>query len=415
MLERLGRYELQDILGQGGMATVYRGYDPLMGREVAVKVLIPILARDPVFRTRFESEIRAVSKLEHPAIVPVYDAGEEEGYLYLVMRLMEDNLRNRLQSGPLPFPEALAILQRIGSALEAAHRAGIIHRDVKPSNVLFDRYGAAYLSDFGIARLASLSETLTGSQLMGTPTYMSPEQIEGRKDIDHRADVYALGILFFHMLAGQPPFQGETPSRVMFLHLTEPPPSILHYRPDAPPELQRVLEKALAKRPEDRFGSAMELVRAAEAALAPVLASSEGMPATPRYPAGPRAPVGPTPAPVTPSLPAGATPPPLEPTPTATGAGATPAPQAAGVPPRRGRRHTPSTLLTLASIPPRLRSTRALSCPPPRAFARPIERANGRANKYASRAIRGAVAQLGDRAPISHSWAFSLTILSIFC
>ena len=272
MLQRLGRYELHDILGQGGMATVYRGYDPLMGREVAVKVLIPILARDEVFRTRFEAEIRAISQLEHPAIVPIYDAGEEEGHLYLVMRLMEDNLRNRLKrQGPLPFPEALSILQRVGAALHAAHQAGIIHRDVKPSNVLFDRYGVAYLTDFGIARLASMSETLTGSQLMGTPTYMSPEQIEGRKDIDHRADIYALGVLVFHMLAGRPPFEGDSPSRVMFLHLTEPPPNVQELRPDAPEDLQTVLEKALAKRPEERFATTQEFVEAFAQALEPVL------------------------------------------------------------------------------------------------------------------------------------------------
>ncbi len=275
MLQRLGRYELHDILGQGGMATVYRGYDPLMGREVAVKVLIPILARDEVFRTRFEAEIRAISQLEHPAIVPIYDAGEEEGHLYLVMRLMEDNLRNRLKrQGPLPFQEVLSILQRVGAALHAAHQAGIIHRDVKPSNVLFDRYGVAYLTDFGIARLASMSETLTGSQLMGTPTYMSPEQIEGRKDIDHRADIYALGVLAFHMLAGQPPFQGDSPSRVMFLHLTEPPPNLRDLRPDAPPALQEALEKALAKKPEERFATTQEFVEAVAQALEPVLGTS---------------------------------------------------------------------------------------------------------------------------------------------
>ncbi len=267
MLNKLGRYQLREIIGQGGMSTVYRGYDPLMEREVAVKVLIPILARDPVFRSRFLGEIKVVSQLEHPAIVPIYDAGEEEGHLYLVMRLMEGDLRKRLAQGPLPIHEALAVLKRVGSALDAAHKAGIIHRDVKPSNVLFDRYGAAYLTDFGIARLAAMSETLTGAQLMGTPTYMSPEQIEGRKDIDARADEYGLAVLFYHMLAGQPPFQAETPSRVMFLHLTEPPPPIRRFRPDLPAELEAVLERALAKRPEDRYPSVAEFVQAVEQVL----------------------------------------------------------------------------------------------------------------------------------------------------
>ncbi len=309
MLQRLGRYELSDILGQGGMATVYRGYDPLMGREVAVKVLIPILARDAVFRSRFEAEIRAISQLEHPAIVPIYDAGEEEGHLYLVMRLMEDNLRNRMKKhGALPFAEALSILQRIGAALHAAHQAGIIHRDVKPSNVLFDRYGMAYLTDFGIARLASMSETLTGSQLMGTPTYMSPEQIEGRKDIDHRADIYALGVLFFHMLAGEPPFRGESPSRVMFLHLTEPPPPLTQFRPDAPPALQEVIEKALAKKPEERFNSTLEFVQAAEEVLSGTVlpagteGTSIGLPSVQRPPS-PTRPHHPLPLPSEPTPP----------------------------------------------------------------------------------------------------------------
>ncbi len=282
MLQRLGRYELSEVLGQGGMATVYRGYDPLMGREVAVKVLIPILAHDEVFRSRFETEIRAISQLEHPAIVPIYDAGEEEGHLYLVMRLMEDNLRDRLRrQGTLSYSEALHILRRVGSALHAAHQAGIIHRDVKPSNVLFDRYGVAYLTDFGIARLASMSETLTGSQLMGTPAYMSPEQIEGRKDIDHRADIYALGILLFHMLAGRPPFQGDSPSRVMFLHLTEPPPDLREFRPDAPEALQQALQKALAKQPEERYTSALEFVRAVEQALQDLVPESTTQELTP--------------------------------------------------------------------------------------------------------------------------------------
>jgi serine/threonine-protein kinase len=221
-MERIGRYEIKGEVGRGGMATVYRGYDPRFGREVAVKVLPPALLHDPQFRARFEREAQTVATLEHPAIVPVHDFGEEDGRLYLVMRLMVGgSLADKLQQGPITIEEAARIFGRLATALDSAHLRGIVHRDLKPANILFDQWDEPYLSDFGIVKLMEGdSATLTGTGgILGTPAYMSPEQVLGNEALDGRSDVYALGVILYEALSGQRPYKSDTPMGLAFKHV----------------------------------------------------------------------------------------------------------------------------------------------------------------------------------------------------
>ncbi|MBT3368848.1 MAG: serine/threonine protein kinase [Nitrospina sp.] len=249
------------------MATVYHANDPSFERDVAVKVLPRAFLHDPQFRARFEREAKTVAALEHSAIVPVYDFGEEDGQPYIVMRMMSGgDLADKLKQGSLDFEETKNIINRLGGSLDAAHAKGIIHRDLKPGNILFDQYNNAYLSDFGIARLAHGSHTLTGENIIGTPAYMSPEQIQGEKDIDGRSDLYSLGIIFYQMLQGNTPFQATTPAKVMMMHILEPVPDLAMIRPDLPPQVKEWLQKLLAKEPDDRFSSAKEMSEALDAA-----------------------------------------------------------------------------------------------------------------------------------------------------
>ncbi|RME08365.1 MAG: hypothetical protein D6803_01415 [Anaerolineae bacterium] len=267
--EKIGRYIVKREIGRGGMATVYQAYDPNFERDVAVKVLPRAFLHDTQFRARFEREAKTVAALEHPAIVPVYDFGEQDGQPFIVMRMMTGgDLGTRLREGPLSLDEAVRITRRLGEALAAAHRKDIIHRDLKPGNILFDQYGNAFLSDFGIARLAHGSHTLTGDNIIGTPAYMSPEQIQGEKDLDGRSDLYSLGIIFYHMLTGSPPYQATTPAKVMMMHILEPVPNLIDVRPELPPALEVWLERALAKEPEHRFANAEEMIAALDAAVA---------------------------------------------------------------------------------------------------------------------------------------------------
>ncbi|MBL7163781.1 MAG: protein kinase [Anaerolineales bacterium] len=267
-LEKIGRYQIKKELGRGGMATVYQAYDPNFERDVAVKVLPRAFLHDPQFRARFEREAKTVAALEHAAIVPVYDFGEEDGQPYIVMRMMSGgDLAGKLKGGSLSFQEAAKITERLASGLGAAHKKGIIHRDMKPGNILFDQYDNAFLSDFGIARLTHGSHTLTGENIIGTPAYMSPEQIQGEKDLDGRSDLYSLGIIFYQMLTGDTPYQATTPAKVMMMHILEPVPSLSTLKPDMPPDLSLWLQKTLAKEPDDRFAAAKEMGEALQAAI----------------------------------------------------------------------------------------------------------------------------------------------------
>ncbi len=259
---KIDRYEIKDELGRGGMATVYLAHDPVMQRQVAIKVLPSAFLDNPALRLRFQREAETVAHLEHPHIVQVYDFGEHEGQPFLVMRLMQGgSLRDRLKNGPFSLPEAMPILNGIASALDTAHQQGIIHRDLKPDNILFDQYGTPYLADFGIVKLPGSEATLTGEQAIGTPHYVSPEQAKGNLAVDGRTDIYSLGVILFEMLTGSKPFDAETPLQIMMQHIMTPPPSITTRNPQLPPESETVIRRALAKDPTGRFQTAGELVQ----------------------------------------------------------------------------------------------------------------------------------------------------------
>ncbi len=263
--QRLGDYELTALLGAGGMAEVYRGLDVGLGRAVAVKVLPASLAGDPGYVARFRAEARRVAALDHPHIVPVYHYGEERGLLYLVMPILKESLRDRLERAlagtdePLSIVAAARYVMEIAAGLDMAHAQGIVHRDVKPENILLDEAGTALLTDFGIAREASVLRqpgqvrTLAATGLpVGTPEYMAPEQLRG-VSVDQRADVYALGAVLYELLTGVAPHEAPTPYEVAALALTQPilPPSM--HNPKVWPELERVALLALAADPAARY------------------------------------------------------------------------------------------------------------------------------------------------------------------
>ena len=262
----IGRYEIKSEIARGGMATVYHAYDPRFERDVAIKLLPQVFLHDPQFKVRFEREAKMIALLEHPAIVPVYDFGEDVGQPYIVMRYMSGgSLTDRLRQGAITIAETTQIVARLAPALDAAHGRNIIHRDLKPGNILFDHYGNGYLSDFGIAhQTIEGSATLTGEAILGTPAYMSPEQIQGDKRIDGRSDIYSLGVLVYQMLTGQAPFQSDTPAKIMMMHVLQPVPDIHQARPELPTDCETIITRSMAKKPEDRYSNASELAFALE-------------------------------------------------------------------------------------------------------------------------------------------------------
>ena len=260
--ENYGRYQIKKILGKGGMATVYLAHDPRFGRDVALKAVAPGFNEDPTFQSRFEREARTIATLEHHAIVPVYDFGEDNGQLYLVMRHMSNGtLADRIIQGPMNGVQAIPVIRRIADALDHAHQHRVIHRDLKPGNILFDEYERAYLSDFGIVKLAAegTQADLTGSGVIGTPAYMSPEQIHGDEVIDGRSDIYTLGVILFEMLTGRKPYRADTPVKQMMAHVMEPIPDIAKILPNLPADSVTVLQRALAKDKESRYQKAQDL------------------------------------------------------------------------------------------------------------------------------------------------------------
>ncbi|MDX1417721.1 MAG: serine/threonine-protein kinase, partial [Candidatus Promineifilaceae bacterium] len=273
--ETIGRYEIIDELGRGGMAVVYLARDPLMARRVAVKLLPRQFTFNESLRARFQREARIVASLEHPAIVPVHDFGEFNEQPFLVMRYMVGgSLSQYAQGKPLPLPDVVRILTPLAQALDKAHTKHIIHRDLKPDNILFDGDKNPYLSDFGIARLAEGTQT---TSIMGTPAYMSPEQITGDVELDGRSDIYALGVILFEMLSGKQPFAGETPTNIMMKHVLEPVPSILKLAASLPPATQGIIETAMAKNREERFATAEEMVTAVFGLLSDTQAAEAGL------------------------------------------------------------------------------------------------------------------------------------------
>jgi serine/threonine protein kinase len=266
---QIGRYQIKAELGHGGMSVVYLAHDPVIGRDVAIKVLLSNLSSQPAARARFEREARIVAALEHPAIVPIYDFGEQDGQPFLVMRYMSGgSLADLLSYGRLNLQDTAHIVRRLAGALDEAHARGIIHRDIKPGNILFDSHGEAFLTDFGIGKLYEDGQnmTITGSVVLGTPAYMSPEQALG-KPLDPRSDVYSLGAVMFEMLSGALPYKGPTSISVAMKHVNEPVPDLRAWRPELAEACAAVVAKAMAKDPDERFATAGELAAAFDEAV----------------------------------------------------------------------------------------------------------------------------------------------------
>ena len=264
--DQLGAYHVLSIIGRGGMGVVYLAEHASLERRVALKVLAPQFSADGNFRTRFERESRLAASLDHPNVVPVYEAGEIDGVLFIAMRYVDGpDLRTVLdREGRFEVPRAIGIAAQLASALDAAHAHGLIHRDVKPGNVLLAAgYGSdggehVYLTDFGLTKRSASKSGLTQlGQLVGTIDYIAPEQISGI-NVDGRVDIYALGCVFFEMLTGKAPFLRETDLATMAAHLHEPPPSLTALRPDLPAATDVLIARVLAKDPDQRFSSAAE-------------------------------------------------------------------------------------------------------------------------------------------------------------
>ncbi len=289
--QTLGQYRIDKLVGSGGMATVYKGYQASMDRYVAIKVLPQNLSQNAQFLERFEREAKAIAKLEHPHILPAHDFGEDAdaGITYIAMRYVDGGtLKEKMAEEMLPLTEVNRIFHQIGGALDYAHRKGIIHRDIKPSNVLLSAQGDAFLADFGLARVLDVSQQMTGSSVIGTPTYMSPEQGQGRK-ADHRSDIYSLGVMLYELATGHVPYEAETPMGVILKHIRDPLPPPRTIFPDVPEALEKVILKAMAKEPKDRYQSVAEMVDAVAAAADPLATpklqpSRDGEPPAPPTP-----------------------------------------------------------------------------------------------------------------------------------
>jgi hypothetical protein len=293
---RIAGYRLEERIGAGGMAVIFRAHDERLGRAVALKVLTPGLAQDEAFRQRFIRESRAAATVDDPHIIPVFEAGEASGVLFIAMRYVPGGDAGSLlrREGPLPPARVAAIISPVASALDAAHTAGLVHRDIKPSNMLMDvrpgRPDHVYLSDFGLSKAAMGATGLTGAgQFLGTVDYIAPEQIEG-KAVDGRVDQYALACASFELLTGVPPFRRDSAPAVIYAQLTEPPPSVSALRAGLPPALDQVFARAMAKAPGDRFPGCREFADALRTSLsvspyvsAPGLPPPAGHVATP-YP-----------------------------------------------------------------------------------------------------------------------------------
>jgi len=277
-------YRLEEVIGRGGMGVVYRATQLGLDRAVAVKLIAVERAQDPVFRERFEAESRIAASIEHPNVIPVYEAGDDSGLLFITMRLIDGfDLRRVLELGPMATGRTANVITQLGGALDAAHAHGLVHRDVKPANVLLtlEEPEYAYLTDFGVAvRAGALTRVTRAGQWVGTLDYLAPEQIRG-EPVGPATDVYALTCVLCHCLTGKPPFVCDTDAATMWAHISAPPPALTEFRPKLPPGLDDVVARGLAKDPRDRFGSA--------GALADAVASVLGLPTVVASEVGPTA------------------------------------------------------------------------------------------------------------------------------
>ncbi|NDJ52317.1 MAG: serine/threonine protein kinase [Chloroflexi bacterium] len=267
---KLAHFEIVERIGAGGMAMVYKAYDPTVDRNVAIKVLPEQYANSDEFRVRFEREVQAIGKLEHIHILPIHAYGEQDNHVYMVMRLMQDGtLKDLIKApDPMPYDDIVRILAQVASALDYAHQHGILHRDIKPANILLDQSNNGYLADFGIAHImGEVVANLTGNAIIGTPAYMSPEQCMG-EDLSPASDQYSLGVVLFEMITSQTPFQHKRPIGIMHMHMLDPVPSAREYRSDLPELAQQVIDRVMAKEPADRYPNCMSMAAAFEQALA---------------------------------------------------------------------------------------------------------------------------------------------------
>ncbi|GAA3822029.1 hypothetical protein GCM10022226_48030 [Sphaerisporangium flaviroseum] len=289
-------YLVEAVVGRGGMATVYRARDRRLGRAVALKVLAPQLSQDQRFRDRFVRESRLVAGIDHPNIIPIYEAGESGDLLFIAMRYVEGpDLRKLIQaSGPLPVVRAYRLFSQIASALDAAHQNGLVHRDVKPANILVAEGSErdpehVYLTDFGLTKSTYSEAGLTShGHFMGTPRYVAPEQIRGLP-VDGRSDLYAFACVVYEALTGLPPFQRDTELALLYAHVSHDPPPLTPYRPDLPHAVNQVMSRALAKAPTERFATCQQFVASLRDAISgedPHPSPSEGRPAWQEEPPG---------------------------------------------------------------------------------------------------------------------------------
>ena len=259
-ISKIGRYEVEAELTQGGMGVIFLAKDPYIQRQVVVKVLMYKHTLDDVYREFFQREAEVIAALEHPCIVPIYDFGWHGQQPYIVMRYMSGgSLDDKLQKGEIKLTEMAHILKRVSEALDAAHAAKIIHRDIKPSNILFDSTGEAFLSDFGIAKSQTIADD-EGEWLVGTPAYMSPEQVKG-DHVDGRSDIYALGVTLYRLLSGKLPFASDSTTALINMHVDLPIPDIRKVKANVPAVWQEVVAKAMAKDPNDRYPTASDFAR----------------------------------------------------------------------------------------------------------------------------------------------------------
>ena len=263
-----GRYELEELVGSGGMSNVFRAHDRLLERTVALKILHEQYTRDEDYVERFRREARAVAQLTHPNIVTVIDRGEQDGRQFIVFEYVDgENLKELSARGPLDAREAIGLALQVAHALSFAHARGLVHRDVKPQNVLLNDDGQAKVTDFGIARSLDVHGVTQTGTVLGTSDYIAPEQARGQK-VDPKTDIYSLGVVLYELLTGEVPFSGDNFVAVAMRHVSEPPPSVLEHRPDCPVRVDLAIQRAMAKDPADRFASMDELCAELEACLA---------------------------------------------------------------------------------------------------------------------------------------------------